>query len=144
MTSWLGRSCRDHTIRWAWQNIPVLQLPPVQTSTDDSPPGKSIDGTSQPPPRGAVARVESRVLQVKEDNGVENALRTAEEILRLRHRWTVCWTCRIHTTVVYRLLFIYCSKVVGTSSPYLYCATKGYLTLGRTQKKTIEYNTYEI
>lgn len=79
-------SCRGRT-RWAWQSIPVLQLPPVQTSVDDSPLlGKSIDGASQPPPRGAVARVESRVMQVKEDNGVENALRTAEEILRLRHR----------------------------------------------------------
>lgn len=34
-----------------------------------------------------MAKVESRVFQLKEDNGVESALRAAEEILRQRRRW---------------------------------------------------------
>lgn len=100
----LRRSLHNHT-RWAWQSIPVLQLPPVQTGVVVSPPSKSVEGSSQPQPRGLVARVENRVLQVKEDNGVENALRTAEEILRLRRRWAVCVPLCIESTrCIYRLL----------------------------------------
>lgn len=82
-------------VRWAWQSIPILQLPPVKAGVVEPPLGKRIEGPSQPPPRGALARrMENRVLQVKQDNGVENALRKAEEILGLRHRWGVRWTYR--------------------------------------------------
>lgn len=85
--------------RWAWESIPVLQLPPIQTGVVNPPLGESIEGRSRPPPRGAVARIESRVLQVKEDNGVENILRMAEDALRLRHRCATCWTYRQCTAV---------------------------------------------
>lgn len=81
---------RDVTLspgRWAWQSIPVLQLPPVQPSGVVGSVGSTNEESSRLRPRSLVAKVESRVLQVKEDNGVESALRAAEEILRQRRRW---------------------------------------------------------
>lgn len=73
--------------RWAWQSIPVLQLPPVQTIGAVGSVGSTNEGSSKSRPRSLMAKVESRVFQLKEDNGVESALRAAEEILRQRRRW---------------------------------------------------------
>lgn len=67
--------------------MPVLQLPPVHTCSVPGLVGSTNDESLKLRPRSLVARVERRVFRVKEDNGVENALRAAEEILRQRHRW---------------------------------------------------------
>lgn len=90
------------TARWAWQSTPVLQLPPVQIGGVVSLVGSPNEESSKP--RSLVSRVESRVVQVKEDNGVENALRAAEEILRQRRRWEDLTIGRIllfYSVVVY-------------------------------------------
>lgn len=74
------------TVRWAWQSIPVLQLPPVQAGGVGGSVESTNEEASRPRPRSLAARVESRVIQVKEDNGVESTLRAAEKILRQRRR----------------------------------------------------------
>lgn len=86
--------------RWAWQSIPVLQLPPVQTIGAVGSVGSTNEGSSKSRPRSLMAKVESRVFQLKEDNGVESALRAAEEILRQRRRWedlAIAFSCTYET-----------------------------------------------
>lgn len=68
-------------IRWAWQSLPVLQLPPVDSSSNNSN-GELL----RPRPRSLLARVENRILQVKEGNQVESVLKTAEQVLHLRRK----------------------------------------------------------
>ncbi|CAN0395866.1 unnamed protein product [Ectocarpus sp. 12 AP-2014] len=85
-TSTLDDGDGDQRRRWAWQSLPVLQLPPVEVGAIDSSSNNSNGKLLRSRPRSLLARVENRILQVKEHNQVESVLKTAEQALHLRRK----------------------------------------------------------
>lgn len=76
-------SRRTPEVRWAWQAIPILALPPVQAAETGVP----VHHASKHRPTSLATRVENRVVKLKEANGgVANALHKADQILGERRR----------------------------------------------------------
>ncbi|CAN0280102.1 unnamed protein product, partial [Ectocarpus sp. 12 AP-2014] len=61
-------------------------LPPVEVGAIDSSSNNSNGKLVRSRPRSLLARVENRILQVKEHNQVESVLKTAEQALHLRRK----------------------------------------------------------
>lgn len=76
-------SRKSPEVRWAWQAIPFLALPPVQAAETGVP----VHDNSKHRPTSLATRVENRVVKLKEtDGGVANALIKADQILGERRR----------------------------------------------------------